>query len=457
MPDLSDRVSIEGHDPCLPFHLPLGEAAATALGACGAAAAWLWAEATGESQTACVSVREAAAQLDAYRRLQIVEGAESRAIPSPERDGLSEPHQCADGRWIHLNGSQPHFRDATLGLLNCGRDATAVSKAVVARESLALEEQLAALGVPAAVYRTLREWTVHEQGRLLAGTPLVEIGQVTPGPVMPYIRAEGAARMPLDGIRVADLSRVLAGPTAVKLLSLLGAEALRLTRPGTFEEQAVLIDTGFGKRSAWLDVGRPDQRGLFNALVREADVLVENAPFGSMAAKGISPRLLARENPGLIYVSLNCYGHAGPWRSRRGYEPHADAGTGLRTQADPCQAPDPFFRTISDYTTGWLAALGVLAALHRRSVDGGSYHVRVSLARTAMWIQSFRAVDATAAVGLGDTEEFMMITDTAFGRLRHSRPPLRFSSLPADWTLPPAPLGYHEPSWRGGSLADQRA
>jgi hypothetical protein len=440
----SPSVRILGADPVLPFRYPLAEASAEALGACGAAATALWARITGGSQAATVDVREAAVALDAYRRLEIFGAG---PIAPPVRDVLSSPVQAADDRWIHLNGSQAHFRDATLHLLGCVPEEAEVRAAVRRWQSFALEERLAELGVPAAVYRTGDEWASHPQGQQLLGTPLIEIEHVASSPPRSPIPVGTTPDRPLTGTRVLDLSRVLAGPTAAKMLASFGASVLRLSRPGIFEEPAVLIDTGFGKRSAFLDLGHAGARRTLGTLVHDADVFIENTRWGGMARNHAGVAELTSLRPGLIYVSVSCYGHTGPWRERRGYEPHADAVTGLRTLANPCLPPDPFFRTVSDYTTGWLASLGAMGALYRRSVEGGSYHVRVSLARTSMWVQSHAMVDATRATDVGDPGQFMTVTETPFGRLWHCRAPVRLSDSPTHWLLPPYPLGAHPPQW----------
>jgi crotonobetainyl-CoA:carnitine CoA-transferase CaiB-like acyl-CoA transferase len=455
LPDCSDHVVIEGSEPILPSRHPLAEAAALALGGVGGACARLWADLTGESARATVELREAAAALDAYRRLDIVRGDQLVPIPPPSRDALSAPIQAADDRWIQLNGTQRRFRDGTLRVLGCTADAGAVQRAVRARTSSELEEELSARGLPAAVYRTPDEWTDHAQGALLSTTPLIEVERVGDSPPAPLAAAgQPSPALPLDGTRIIDLSRVLAGPSAVKLLTAFGAEALRLTRPGTFEEPSVITDTGFGKRSAWMDLDRPAERRVFDSLLQGADVLVENSRYGSLARKGVGVESLTELRPGLIYVSLNCYGHAGPWRERRGYEPHADAVAGLRTWSDPHLEPDPFFRTIADYASGWLAALGIIGALRRRGAEGGSYHVRVSLARTAMWVESFPTISPDRATGVGDVEPFMMLTETPMGLLRHCRPPVSMSGgLPIGWRLPPSPLGSHIPDWEPGYRA----
>lgn len=447
VPDVSDHVVLEGDEPVLPFRFPYAEAAATVLAACGGACAWLWANLTGRWQTASVDLREAAMALDAYRRLDIIDANGASPIPSPVRDALSGPVQAGDERWIQLNGSQYHFRDATLKVLAATLDDVSVRQAARAWTAFGIEDRLASLGVPAAVYRTAEEWSVHPQGSLLTSTPLVEIERVSDSPVESYGPDRGSLERPLSAIRSIDLSRVLAGPTAVKLLAAMGSEAIRLTRPGAFEERAVMTDTGFGKRSAWMDLDRPDHLQTLHSLVRDADVLVENTRFGGMARRGVGVDAMTTLRPGLIYASLNCYGHTGPWRERRGYEPHGDAVAGLRTAEDPRIEPDPFFRTIADYTSGWLAALGILGALYRRSVEGGSYHVRVSLARTAMWVRSFPTVDPVLATGVGDVEPFMVLTETPFGLLRHCRPPLRLSETPTRWELPPCPFGTHRAEW----------
>jgi hypothetical protein len=297
------------------------------------------------------------------------------------------------------------------------------------------------------VFRTRIEWADHVQGSILQASPpvaLTRVGDSEPEPLRSIVA-------PLDGVRVVDLTRVLSGPSSAKLLAAFGAQVMHVASPAIFEQPVCIVDGGFGKLSSFIDFRRGDEAQALRTLIGAADVFVQNVRHGSLDKRGFGLEEMVTHRPGLIYVSINCYGARGPWAGRRGYEPHADAATGMHTRSDPTEAPHTFFRPVSDYVAGWLAALGAMAAMWARASDGGSYHVAVSLARTSMWIQSLGDdLDPAAATGVNDISAYELVTDTPFGTIRHLRPPVQLSRTPTAWRLPAVPLGTHEPRWPGG-------
>ena len=150
----------------------------------------------------------------------------------------------------------------------------------------------------------------------------------------------------------------------------------------------------------------------------------------------------------LIYVSINCYGHTGPWRGRPGWEQLAQTVTGLAIGQGGPDHPERMPAAACDYTTGYLAALGTLVAFRRRALEGGSYHVRASLARTGTWFASLGPIcDISQATGAGDASEVTIDIPTAWGRLTYLLPAVELSETPAYWARPPAPLGSHPAAW----------
>jgi crotonobetainyl-CoA:carnitine CoA-transferase CaiB-like acyl-CoA transferase len=440
LPD-GGSVSVVGEDPVLPARHPIAEAAAVALALAGAAAADIHRLRTGTEQHVTVAVRAAAASLLSFAH-QRLDGA---ATP---RTNAGNPtvafYQCGAGGWIHLHGGFPKLKAGTLALLGCGDDAGEIAKAVKGWDALELEDALAARGLCGARARTPEEWAAHEQGRALSEVPAVEmirIGDAEPQPLP-------AADRPLRGVRVLDLTRVLAGPTCGRTLAEHGADVLRVSSPNLPSVPPFVMDTGHGKRSCFLDLDRPEEAARLRELAATADVFSQGYRSGALDRRGFGPRQLAEDRPGIVYVSIDCYGHVGPWATRPGWEQLAQTASGIATVEGSPERPQLFPAAATDYTTGYLAALGTMLALAKRSVEGGSWWVRASLCQTARWLQRLGPTcDPAAASGTGDIDRWMTTSDTPQGRLRHLRPVTDMSVTQPRWELPTVPLGSHPPEW----------
>jgi crotonobetainyl-CoA:carnitine CoA-transferase CaiB-like acyl-CoA transferase len=337
-----------------------------------------------------------------------------------------------------------------LALLGAASDAGSIARAVAGWDAQALEDALAAAGLCGARVRSAAEWSGHPQGRALARAPLVEvqrIGDADPTPLRgPRASAPGAR--PLSGVRVLDLTRVLAGPTCARTLAEHGAEVLHVRSPRLPSIEPFVLDTNPGKRSCHLDLDRAEDAARLRALVGAADVFSQGYRPGALARRGFGAEALAALHPGVVVVSIDCYGHEGPWAARPGWEQLAQAASGMAHEQGGPDAPALVPAAVTDYTTGHLAALGVLRALARRSREGGSWHVRVSLARTARWIQSLPRTGAGASpsgVDAAVLAAHRITMQTAWGPLVRLGPVLRMSETPPRWALPPAPLGQDPP------------
>jgi crotonobetainyl-CoA:carnitine CoA-transferase CaiB-like acyl-CoA transferase len=434
--------------PAIPTRFRVDEAAAVAIGAAATAAAELGRRRGLPAQRVEVETRRAGASLQSFMHLRL-DGA-----PFPTVQGeipTMAVYRCADGRWIHLHGALTHLRDGTLRILGCEDRAEAIATAVGGWPSAALEDALAAAGQCGAVLRTAAEWAAHPQGRAVAAEPLVWIERIGDAPRRPL----PAAARPLDGIRVLDLTRILAGPTCARTLAEHGADVLRIASPRLPEVEAFLPDTSHGKRSAWLDLDEPGATEALRALVAGADVYSQGYRSGALEARGFGADALARLRPGIVVVSLSAYGHRGPWAARRGWEQLAQACTGVALEhcgLEPAAdaRPEVIPAAPSDYCSGYLAALGATIALRRQCEQGGSWHVRVSLARTAMWIRALGHVGADAIVEpptRAEIEAWSITRDTPWGRLGYLAPVAQMSATPPAWTLPSAPPGSHAAAW----------
>jgi len=315
----------------------------------------------------------------------------------------------------------------------------------------ALEDAVHAAGGCAGFVRSHAEWAQHPQAKAVAGQPLIEIVRIGDAPPEPL----PAGRRPLSGVRVLDLTRVLAGPTCGRTLAEHGADVLKITAEHLADSGATEFDTGHGKLSARLDLRAPEGVAKLRELVRTGDVFSQGYRPGTLAARGFAPEDLARMRPGIVCVSLSAWGTTGPWASRRGFDSIVQTVSGMADATGAGGPPRLLPVSAIDYVAGYLMAFGAMTALARRVEEGGSWEVRVSLARTGKWIvdRGFATPEEIAASRGDVTEEelapYRLESDGPAGRLGFLGPVVRMSSTPARWERPAVPLGYHPAEWPG--------
>ena len=443
-PPVGTRIDCDSPAPgCRPA---VGEAAAVALAAVGSAAAGLWESRGGGTQSVQVSTRQAAASLRSYALLTL-DGNSTGGGPA-DATPLAHFYRTRDDRMFFVHGVLPHLAEGTLLVLDVAQAGyAAIARAISTWDAQELEDALAAAGMCGAYARTAAEWDDHPQHLATAAAGPLEIVRIGDAPPEPLVKG---AR-PLSGVRVLDLTRILAGPTCGRTLAEHGAEVLLISAPQLASVKTFVLDTSHGKRSACLDLDRPDDLAALRALVSGADVFSQSFRAGRLASRGLTPAALATLRPGIVYVSINCYGHDGPWVQRPGWDQLAAAVTGLCSiQGGPAGPPGLMNCAACDYVTGYLAALGVLSALARRALEGGSWEVRVSLAQTGRWLRDFAAPrDVSASEDLSVPDGYFVESDTPLGRLRHLAPAVRMSETPTCWTRPAPPIGHHLPAWAG--------
>ncbi|MFM0371815.1 CoA transferase [Paraburkholderia aspalathi] len=439
-------VSLPGTDPGLPSVYRVGALAQATIAASGLAAAEYHRLRTGRRQHVTVEMRRALASFRSERYLRIDDGP-----PPALRDPVMGFYATRDGRWIQLHTNFPHHLEGVLKVLGCANDRAAVAKAIRGWDGATLDQTLADAGLCAALIRTPDEWAALDQAKAIAGLPLFEIERIGDAPVEPP--REAGAERPLAGVRVLDLSRIIAGPVAGRALAQHGAEVLMVNGPHLPNIAPLVIDNGRGKRSAVIDLRDATGRETLNGLLSDADVFLQAYRPGALTARGFGPEELARVRPGIVYVSVCAYGHKGPWAGRRGFDSLVQSASGIAfTEREaagwdepkhlPCQA--------LDHATGYLAAFGAMAALARRATEGGSWHVRVSLAQTGRWLQSFGLLpDGWKApdVSIDDVRDCLGSVQSEFGRVLGVLPAERLEETPARFDLPPARIGAHEAKW----------
>ncbi len=434
-----------GADPVLPTPFRIGAAGAATLAASGLAATELWQVRTGRRQRVTVDLRQATAALRSGHYLQL-----AGTDVSSERNTVMGFYPTRDGRWSYLHCNFPNHRAAALGVLGVrgvAEDREAVARAVATWNAADLEEAIIAAKGAGGMARTQAEWARHPQGAAVAALPLMEImriGDSAPEPLPTGDR-------PLSGIRVLDLTRVLAGPTCARTLAEHGADVLRITGAHLPSLGYQELDTGHGKLSAELDLRAPGDVDILRGLVRKADVFSQGYRPGTLASRGLSPEELAAIRPGLVYVSLCAFGHAGPWASRRGFDTVVQTVSGMTMGKSP--APQFYPVSAIDYCTGYLMAFGAMVALARRTREGGSWLVRISLAQVGRWIVDLGEVPAAALKGIpaefaaSELERWSTVSETPSGRLRHLEPAVQLSETSPYWARSSVPLGYHRPVW----------
>ncbi|MBI2203431.1 MAG: CoA transferase [Candidatus Rokubacteria bacterium] len=432
-------VTITGRDPVLPTTYLIGAAGAAALAAVGSAASDLWHLRTGRRQRVRIDVRAAGVAMRSERYVRVNgEFVERYAA-------VSGYHRTRDARWIQLHCNFPHHRAGVLTLLGCPDDRAAVSAAVAQRDGQALENELIDAGLCAALLRSRGEWEAHPQYKAVAPLPLFEIiklGDSRPEPL-------GAGATPLDGVRVLELTRVIAGPVSGRTLAQHGADVLRITPEHLPDLPGHEADTGSGKLTALLDLRVRDDLERLRALAATADVVTQGYRPGTLAARGLSPEALAAARPGIVCVTLSAWSHEGPWRERRGFDSLVQSTTGIvDTSGD---RPRPLPAQVLDHVTGYLMAFGAMAALARRAREGGSYQVRVSLCQTQEWLNRLGRVDVDWRTipdpTVDDVADLLIETDGPYGRVRHVRPVVELSETPAQWRRPAVPPGTSPPEW----------
>ncbi|HEX5402118.1 MAG TPA: CoA transferase [Pseudonocardiaceae bacterium] len=415
-----DQAVVVGDEPVLPGRFQVDAAAAACVGTATLAAAELWRARGGEPGRVTVDTRHAALAFTTERWLRV-----DGQVPGAAWAELSGDYPAADG-WVRLHCNYPHHARAACAALAVPADPAAVAAAVALRPALEIEEGVLAAGGAAAAMRTEADWRAHPAGQAVRGVPLVTVDRIVDAPVRPLPPAD----RPLSGIRVLDLTHVIAGPVCGRTLAAHGADVLHVGAAHLPTVGPLVIDTGFGKRSTHLDLRTPDGMATLRGLIADADVFVQSFRPGTLAARGLGPERLAELSPGIVVLDLSAYGHAGPWRHRRGFDSLVQMASGIADDgakaADAAQ-PTPLPVQALDHGTGWLAAAAVMTALRRQRAAGGSWRLRLALARTGAWLDDLgRLADGVSPgrmPGDDDVVELLAETDSPVGRVRHLRVP----------------------------------
>jgi len=368
------------------------------------------------------------------------------SLPAPW-DPVAGDYPSRDG-WIRLHTNAPHHRAAAERVLGAVTTRDAMAARVATWDALALEQAIVDQGGCAAQMRSWAQWQVHPQGRAVNAEPLVHWLAHSGQRQKTW---SGSSARPLAGLKVLDLTRVLAGPVASRLLAGLGADVLRIDPPH-WNEPALEPEVTLGKRCARLDLHDLEQRAVFEGLLAEADLLLHGYRADALEHLGYGAEARQRIAPGLIDISLNAYGWSGPWCNRRGFDSLvqmsggiADAGMAWKA----AQQPVPLPVQALDHATGYLMAASALRALNQSLSDGQGTSARLSLARTAKLLIEHcpRAEGEPPLRAEEDGDLGLLQEQTPWGPARRLRAPLQINGTPVQWDCPASALGAHRPRW----------
>ena len=441
-PEVPSRAVLTGHDGQIPSSFAVGTAAQTTIAAAALAACELGHLRGQARQTVSVALAHAALECTCWFSLD-------GKVPAAW-DQFSGLYQCADGQ-VRIHTNFAHHRDGALRLM--GLDPKTATRAeaeaaMLTQQALAFEQIAAQTGLVVAALRTFEEWDQHDQGKAVAAQPLMTFERIGEAPARAWQPLARGDR-PLTGLRVLDLTRILAGPVCGRTLAAHGADVLLVNSPHLPNIDAV-AETSRGKLSCHIDLRTEAGQTALKRLAKDCQVFVQGYRPGGMAALNFDAAVLAQIHPGIVYVSLSAYGEQGPWRGRRGFDSLLQTAMGFNhaeAQGMGKNSPRALPMQILDYATGHLMAFATCAALLRQQQQGGSWHVRLSLAQTAHWLRSLGRVTPVAGLKMPDRTPYLETTTTGFGELTAIRHSALLSDTPALWARPSMPPGSHASVW----------
>jgi crotonobetainyl-CoA:carnitine CoA-transferase CaiB-like acyl-CoA transferase len=360
--------------------------------------------------------------------------------PGSVWDAIAGDYECADG-WVRLHTNAPHHQKAAVEVLGCAPERDAVVRALEARSKFDVQDAIVANHGCAAAMMSLEEWAAHPQGKSVAAEPLIDWA---------YRDGERRTRKDLYGLKVLDLTRVLAGPVATRFLAGFGADVLRIDPPH-WNEPAVEVEVTLGKRCAGLDLRQGEDREVLKGLIRDADLLVHGYRPGALDGIGFGAETLRTLNPNLCDISLCAYGWTGPWATRRGFDSLVQMSCGIADEGmkrSGAGRPVPLPVQALDFATGYFVAAAALRAFRVQNLDGTVSSGRLSLARTAHMLTSSGASTLTGdKLAPQDRDFSKALEETTWGKVQRVTPPYTVDGQRPVWTIPAGALRRHAASW----------
>jgi CoA-transferase family III len=453
--DSGGKLSFYGRDPIIPSPHRFGTMAAIGSAAKAVAISALWRDRSGEGQDIAVDVRKALRRFAGFydRKWETINGR-APALTDPMNPFLELPlfRETRDGRHVVALNIYPKSGARALSFLRCGVSVESLNNAILQWKADELEDAASEAGLVFAKVRTFDEFRKEAQyTEVLSKMSLISVEKIGESEPIPF-KKDG--KSPLDGIRAFGMGHVIAGAVIGRDLAGYGADVLNIWRPDDTEVDGLAWDAQVGMRSTFLDSSKED-RAKFDELLKDADIFFANKRPGYLERHGLDAETLAAKKPGLIHAQVLLHGNKGPWKNRPGFDEIGAAVTGVFTTEGSLAHPkSPPIIPIVDNIVGWLGAVGVLAALRRRAVEGGSYRVTVSLTRTVLWLLSLGIFDKEyAKATAGSSDEHVNIApdlftaETPLGTYQGMTDQGILSRTPDSFRTVLVPRGSSKPEW----------
>jgi CoA transferase family III len=454
--DSGGKITFYGQDPILPTQFRFGTMAAVGMAARSVALAALWRQANGAGQDISLDVRKALRRFCGFfegkwetMNGRAPSGGSLRTSPFFDIPFFRETR---DGRHVIALDFYPALRARTLNFLRASENSESINNAIRKWTAVELEEAAAEAGLVMAMVRTNEEFRRELQyTEVLSKMPLITVEKIGDSDPVP-LKASG--NLPLEGIRAFGMGHVIAGGAMGRDLSLYGADVLNIWRPRDTEVDAFAWDVQVGMRSTILDDSKEDH-AQFERLLKRADIFFANKRPGFLSRHGLDAEELSAQKPGLIHATVVMHGEKGPWSNRPGFDEVGATVTGLfALEGSPTRPKQPVIVPICDNVVGWLGTTGILAALRRRAVEGGSYRVVVSLTRVVLWLLSLGIFDkAYAQATAGSTDEHRYVepdlftAETPLGTYQGMTDQVALSRTPGAFRTVLVPQGSCKPEW----------
>jgi len=449
------ELSFYGQDPIVPSVVRFGSMAAVALAAKALQVASIWKLRTGRSQDIHVDVRKALRRFSPFidRQWETVNGYDGGMYSDPENPYFALMFETKDGKWVLPTNPYPQIHLKAAALLGVPSLPEKVSRAIAGWNGEDLEQASVEAGIVMPLARPLAQilkMDVYRQG--LQDMPLVSVEKIADSEPKPFAPD---AREPLSGVRALGLSHVIAGASIGRALALHGADALNVWAPEDWEHNVFLYTSHVGTRSTWLRIKDAEARAKFMALMGGADIFYSNRRSGYLSRHDLTAEALGTKFPGLIHASVVYANEQGPWSDRVGFDVSTGVAMGLfcLEGSDDKPMPPPI-KVVNDYVAGWLATIGILQALKRRAVEGGSYKVVVSLSKVTLWLMSMGIFDkafAQAIAGSSDEHTYVhpdqFSAVTPLGIYKGVTEQVVMSETPGRYRFVLEPRGAAQPNW----------
>ena len=454
--DSGGEITFYGRDPIIPSPFRFGSMAAVASAAKAVAVAALWRDRTGEGQDIAVDVRKALRRFSGFfdQKWELINGRPPSLTAGPTNPFLAMPliRETRDGRHIVALNFYPKVGARALGFLRCGVSNESLNNAILQWNADELESAGSEAGLIFAKVRTFEEFRKEPQyTEVISRQPLISVEKIGDSEPVPFKKD---AVSPLDGIRAFGMGHVIAGGCIGRDLALYGADVLNIWRPDDKEIEGFALTAQVGMRSTFLDTSAED-RAKFDELLKDADIFFANKRPGYLERHGLDAETLAAKKPGLIHAQVLLHGNKGPWKNRPGFDETAAAVAGVFTiEGTPTRPTSPPIIPIVDNIVGWMGTIGILSALRRRAVEGGSYRVTVNLTRTVLWLMSLGIFDkayAQATAGSSDEHAYiapdLFTAETPLGTYQGMTDQGILSKTPGAFRTVLVPKGSSKPEW----------